>query len=364
MRRTLLFAVLITLFISSLYAVVSVVNFNGLYYPIDLLKERDISVEKAKCVKIIDENTIEVQYPDLDFTDKVTLLSIEEIEDEQAKKRIIRKNTQYLLNKEVLLSYDWAGMNDKGEILAYVWLPYSIPGDCYDLLWNEILLLNGYGEMSNDAINVFKAVLFTESYKHAREKKLGVWKNIKTEEPINFTELDKDIQEYLVMKYRDGFATKEDSTSASSTAITAYNGDFLNQLLLGMEFGMTVNEVRDNINARYVSIDRFQGSNFDTEWSYGLTFSTLSGSGENQGRSIRRLRQINYGVLGNYSSNEIFSVYSNLKTIFTNSLGEPSSENLSSNSTTWELNEERMQISIFSRSYDTVTIRYTGDLEY
>jgi hypothetical protein len=225
MKKTLFFLLQLLLISITTFASIRAYEFEGLFYPVTMLRASDIAFEEAECVTIIDENTLEVKLWGKDTTDQVTFLCISDMIDENIKAELIRKNTEFLLNKTIYLSYDWKGSNEAGEILAYVWLPHNTSIGQFKLLWNEVLLLNGYAQMNDDVIQIERAVLFAESYKHARDNKLGVWKNINTEEPLDFSELPENIQAYLIMKYIDGFDT-EDTVSSENGVKTLYKFDY------------------------------------------------------------------------------------------------------------------------------------------
>lgn len=209
------FLVLCLLLLSmTLMASIKTYEFEGLFYPITFLRASDKAMESAECVDIIDENTIEVKFEGKETTDLVTFLSISDVENEDFKSGMIQKNTEHLLDQTMYLSYDWKGSNEAGEILSYVWLPHKTPIGEFKLLWNEVLLLSGYAQMNDDVIQTERAILFAESYKHARDNKIGLWKNIDTEKPLDFSELPKNIQEYLIEKYISGFDTEDTITMA------------------------------------------------------------------------------------------------------------------------------------------------------
>ncbi len=223
MRKFLLLCLL--LLSMTLMASIKTYEFEGLFYPITFLRASDKAMESAECVDIIDENTIEVKFEGKETTDLVTFLSISDVENEDFKSGMIQKNTEHLLDQTMYLSYDWKGSNEASEILSYVWLPHKTPIGEFKLLWNEVLLLSGYAQMNDDVIQTERAILFAESYKHARDNKIGLWKNIDTEKPLDFSELPENIQVYLIKKYIEGFDT-EDTLIAAFGLETIWVGDY------------------------------------------------------------------------------------------------------------------------------------------
>lgn len=359
-KGIVIIALLLSAFV--LFAAIPVTEIEGLQYPTELFKKIDTNTETAKCVEVIDENTIKVVYKNFDEPEMVTMIGISNLEDEHARKKAIAINKNFLINKELKLSYDWQGMNKEGEILAYVWVPVSTGYDCYNLFWNIALLINGYGKLNNEPMNVFRAVFFYESYEQAREKKMGIWKTISTEEPLKFGDLHEDVQAYLIEKYHSDEEKPETTNEEETTS--SVSGSFINQLLLGLSFGMTYQETRDNIVARPTSKYLYEGTNFGHNWQYRLSFSLLSGQGENVGMKIERLRTIRYNLLGTYNNNEIFEIYSDFNELFKKEMGQPLEENNSPAYATWILPEEKLEIRLHSGDKDMIIIEYTGDLTF
>jgi len=223
-------------------------------------------------------------------------------------------------------------------------------------------LINGYGKLSNEPMNVFRAVFFYESYEQAREKKMGIWKNISTEKPLTFSELSEDVQEYLIEKYNSEEIESESTVKEETT--TSISSGFIKQLLLGLSFGMTYQEARENIVARSTSDYIYEGTNFGHNWRYELMFSLLSGQGENQGMRIQRLRTIKYSLLGSYDSTEIYNIYAEMNELLKKEIGKPLEENPSRNTAVWIIPEEKIEISLYSGSNDMMIIKYTGDLTF
>ncbi|HPJ13428.1 MAG TPA: hypothetical protein PLV00_08580, partial [Caldisericia bacterium] len=231
------------LFITNMMYSMNVILINEYLYPVDQLKKVDTAIETVRCVDIVDTNTIKVKYENLDKEVLVTFLGIEEYEDEMYSGLIIDMNKRKLVGKKLFLSYDWKARNEKDEILAYIWLPTYTEVGGYDILWNEILLLNGYGKMSSSSLRLQRSILFFQSFQYAQDNKLGIWKKIETKEPLQFAELPEEIQNYIIEKYEQGFEkTQQNATTDSATNTVATDSqtinEFLKMLMLGAEWGM------------------------------------------------------------------------------------------------------------------------------
>ena len=351
-----------------IFSAVAVTEINGLYYPTDLLKKMDSSTEKATCIEVVDENSIKVVYEHYENPEIITFIGISEIDDKTSKEKIMTINKKFLLDKEVKLSHDWQGKNEKGEILAYVWAPIYTGLDFYNILWNVTLLINGYAHISNESFNTYKSILFYESYRQAREKKMGILKDIETEKPIPFGELPVEAQEYLYMRYTEGFKTnketKTDSDTEESAQVRDINESFYNDLMVGVEWNITPAEVLEKTFLRNIAGNYYEGTVFDELWRIGFGYNSVRGSGENEGVSKLKLTSIGYSTSASYGGTEIYQLYGKLKQSFIENFGPPTSDNPADNITIWELNSKKTKIVLRAERADTISLLYTGETTF
>jgi len=362
----LLLSILVTTVIFSFIPTTSIGDFQ---YPIDMLKKTDHSLEEAHCEEVIDTNSIRVTMKNTGKKEIITFLSISEQNNQEASSTILEFNRKFLEGKDILLSYDWKSENEKDELIAYVWLPYATQVGGYTLLWNEVLLLNGYAEIDDMAVDLLKAIMFFESYEQARKRKLGIWKKIETEKPINFCELPEIAQDYLVQKYGDGFEKKEQENNDSQGVSKE---DFLDQLMLNLEWGLSPSDVREKVNAKNLSefhklIDtsgyqNCDGSNIDQIWTYSLEYKIIIGSGEKEGLEIPKLEQIEYTLKETYTDNEVFDIYTSYVSEFNNKLGLPDEHNKSENYYIWFIGNEKTLIKLSSKR-SLIYLEYRGDFQ-
>ena len=351
----------------------NVILINEYLYPVDQLKKVDTAIETVRCVDIVDTNTIKVKYENLDKEVLVTFLGIEEYEDEMYSGLIIDMNKRKLVGKKLFLSYDWKARNEKDEILAYIWLPTYTEVGGYDILWNEILLLNGYGKMSSSSLRLQRSILFFQSFQYAQDNKLGIWKKIETKEPLQFAELPEEIQNYIIEKYEQGFektqqnATTDSATNTVSTDSQTIN-EFLKMLMLGAEWGMTPGELEQSVSARQV-YNRYEGSLLEQSWNFTFLYQRINGKGENLGKSISRLDEIRYFLRGDYDSNQTFEIFEKIRDQFLMKLGDPSEVIKAENNFEWEMPEQKVRIKLYPENYDLhhsgmIYLIYTGELEF
>ncbi|HPF17902.1 MAG TPA: hypothetical protein PLN92_10015 [Thermotogota bacterium] len=359
------------LFITNMMYSMNVILINEYLYPVDQLKKVDTAIETVRCVDIVDTNTIKVKYENLDKEVLVTFLGIEEYEDEMYSGLIIDMNKRKLVGKKLFLSYDWKARNEKDEILAYIWLPTYTEVGGYDILWNEILLLNGYGEMSSSSLQLQRSILFFQSFQYAQDNKLGIWKKIETKEPLQFAELPEEIQNYIIEKYEQGFEkTQQNATTDSATNTVATDSqtinEFLKMLMLGAEWGMIPAALEQSVTARKVS-GRYEGSLLEQSWNFDFNFKTLYGEGENLGMTVRRLTSIEYRLRGDYDSNQRFEIFEKIKDQFLMKFGEASEVIKATNNYEWELPEQNVMIRLYPSNYypyGMFYINFTGELEF
>lgn len=367
-----IFILLLLAAVTVILASINVVKINDFLYPASILKQSDSSVEIVKCLQVIDENTIKVEFVNLGKEELVTFLGVAEFSENIDNSYIIQMNKNNLLDRNLSLSYDWKARNDSGEILAYVWLPTFTEVGGYDLLWNDLLLLNGYAEYDLMALELEKSILFSESYEYARDKKLGVWKHIETEKPFDFNNLPASLQAYIVDKYERGFerdVVSSDASSVSAAPDSQTTSDFLKELMVGAEWGMTPGELEQAVSVSKVD-GRYEGSLLEQSWNFYFDYEMIYGSGENKGQIKSRLNEIRYTLRGDYDNTQSFAIFEKIRDIFVTKFGEPSKINRVNNIYDWELTENSMIISLrpsYSAYYGgsvRFSFEYIGELNF
>ena len=82
-----------------------------------------------------------------------------------------------LEGKDVFLSFDWDRVDAYGRILCYVWIPTDYEGRAYNIMFNLLLISNGYGHAyTRYAFNETYMGIFIEAERHARLGGFGLWK--------------------------------------------------------------------------------------------------------------------------------------------------------------------------------------------
>jgi micrococcal nuclease len=95
---------------------------------------------------------------------------------EQFGKEASEFTRTHLEGKTVYLTYDQNRQDKYGRVLAYVWLPVEFRGETKYVLWNVVLILNGYGNAYTDfAFKEEYMEKFRELECHARKLRLGLW---------------------------------------------------------------------------------------------------------------------------------------------------------------------------------------------
>jgi len=136
--------------------------------------------EKAKVIRIIDGDTIEVSISNRSY--KIRLIGINTpestIRHEPYGKEASNYTRSKLLGKTVYLEKDVSQADKYNRLLRYVWL--SMPNSNSDSeiknkMFNAILVLNGYAQVMTVPPDVKYSNKFLEYQRIAREKKKGLW---------------------------------------------------------------------------------------------------------------------------------------------------------------------------------------------
>ena len=172
--------------------------------------------DKALCSRVVDGDTIviDIEKGAFTYSTYVRLIGVDTPESVHPKKPVeyfgkeaSEFTKKHLEGKTVYLTYDWDKQDKYGRLLAYVWLPVKVNGKIKYVLWNAVLILNGYGH----AYTVFPfkeeyMEKFQELERYAREHELGMWrKPERTEEAKTYDVRIVYIQykgkdEYIVIK--------------------------------------------------------------------------------------------------------------------------------------------------------------------
>lgn len=129
-------------------------------------------ISNVKIVRVIDGDTVEVQFPDKNKTKgKIRLIGVNTPESTTKKEYFGKEASAYtkkrLLNKTVKLEFD-AGTKDKyGRYLAYVWVGKE--------MFNETLVKNGYANVMTIQPNVKYQKKFVAGERYARQNGKGLW---------------------------------------------------------------------------------------------------------------------------------------------------------------------------------------------
>lgn len=105
---------------------------------------------------------------------------------------------RHLLNSTVLLELDVRPYDERNNLLAYIWLGWPVTdkteGELRKLMFNAILILDGYARVATAPPNVKYAEYFAEFEETARAMGVGLWQNQKLE--------DSDVIVYVTPKGR------------------------------------------------------------------------------------------------------------------------------------------------------------------
>ena len=171
----------------------------GMFYPNDLVFRMPGVVEEAVCLEVIDGKTIEVKYTGLVEEEKtVELIGVDVSQFGSDAKTLLEK---LIKGKTVYLSYDWEGESD-GKVKAYVWRYFPNLSGGYHLMVNAILLANGYAVIDTEEyITTKMSAMLYETSDTAMKNKYGELKRFASEKPLKYSELEKEMKDYLYKYY-------------------------------------------------------------------------------------------------------------------------------------------------------------------
>jgi len=171
----------------------------GMFYPNDLVFRMPGVVEEAVCLEVIDGKTIEVRYTGLVEEEKtVELIGVDVSQFGSDAKTLLEK---LIKGKTVYLSYDWEGESD-GKVKAYVWRYFPNLSGGYHLMVNAILLANGYAVIDTEEyITTKMSAMLYETSDTAMKNKYGELKRFASEKPLKYSELEKEMKDYLYKYY-------------------------------------------------------------------------------------------------------------------------------------------------------------------
>jgi len=135
----------------------------------EIKEETKTKESKIKVVKVIDGDTIElengqkVRYIGIDTPELVHPSKPVECFAKEAQE----KNKELVLGKEVWLEKDISETDKYGRLLRYVWVN--------DILVNEVLVQEGYAQVSTYPPDVKYQERFLEAQRKAREENKGLW---------------------------------------------------------------------------------------------------------------------------------------------------------------------------------------------
>jgi len=139
------------------------------------------SYDHAEVFKVVDGDTIHVTIGQLSTS--VRMIGLDTPETVHPKKPVEyfgREASNFakkvLTAREVKLSYDWNKRVIYDRFLAYVWIPVEYDDSTKHVLFNLLVIINGYGHayldfpFNEEYMNIFK-----EAQEYARENSLGLW---------------------------------------------------------------------------------------------------------------------------------------------------------------------------------------------
>lgn len=148
------------------------VKWDGSTQTITITSQPAINRVVAQVIRVIDGDTIEVQLNGK--TEKVRLIGVDTPEtvhpvigEEPYGKAASNFTKSQLEGKQVTLEFDVQERDQYGRLLAYVWLN--------DQLFNEVLVREGYAQVSTFPPNVKYVDRFTAAQREAREAGRGLW---------------------------------------------------------------------------------------------------------------------------------------------------------------------------------------------
>ncbi len=174
--------------------------FDGYYWDVVLSNMKPLfTPEEGVITEIFDPVTFEIALKKpVSKTVKISLIGLTlSLFNNSEKEEALQFVGSHLKGKTVFLSYDWQGKNENGIVPAYLWLPVVKPGKYYYVLWNLVMIMNGYAALSEISFRTDYLAIFQDLYLMAMENKLGLLKNWDTEKPIGWDEIPKEYQSTL-----------------------------------------------------------------------------------------------------------------------------------------------------------------------
>ncbi|HPH11494.1 MAG TPA: hypothetical protein PKW59_11555 [Thermotogota bacterium] len=189
------------LLLSTIFAVnYMLLPFDGYYWDTALSKLKPVfTPEEGIVTNVIDAKTLEIDLINpFQKKIKVSLIGVNlSLFEEEEKADSLLFTKQNLEGKKVSLSYDWKGKDEEGNILAYIWLPVPKPGKLFYVLWNSVLIMNGFATISEEPFRVDYLGIFQDLYMMALENKYGLFKKWNTQKPTGWEEIPMQMQTTL-----------------------------------------------------------------------------------------------------------------------------------------------------------------------
>lgn len=172
----LIVAVFFVIFSAIAFAL-SLVIVNSFLYDFDFFDDPATS-DEAFCSRVVNGDTIVIN--DGVYVRLIGVNTPETVHPskpvEQFGKEASEFTRTHLEGKTVYLTYDQNRQDKYGRLLAYVWLPVEFRGETKYVLWNAVLILNGYGNVYTDfAFKEEYMEKFRELECYARKLRLGLW---------------------------------------------------------------------------------------------------------------------------------------------------------------------------------------------
>lgn len=187
MRRlfVLLFVVICVLVTAMTPIKVNIEGIEAIYYEEYLaLFNSELSYDDVLISSIMDGDTFTmIRHKSLNFIELLRLIGVDAPNSEDSDEKLEYFGNEaadfarsILENRKYALSYDQTPMDTYGRILAYVWVPAIFEGNEYKILFNLLLITNGYGHAYT--IYPFEdkyMEIFIEAERIARIDKQGLW---------------------------------------------------------------------------------------------------------------------------------------------------------------------------------------------
>lgn len=198
----------------------------------------EVNFEAAKVVRTIDGDTIEVNV-DNGETEKIRLIGIDTPESTTSHEPYGSEASDFtnksLTGKTVYIEKDVSDRDRYGRLLRIVWLerPVSISeSDIRSKMFNAILVLKGYAQVSTYPPDVKYSEYFTRFTKEAREADVGLW-SIKSE---------KTPTPQLTLKPSPTKSTVSDKTEGKIKGNISSSGEKIYHLPGGAYYDRTIAE--------------------------------------------------------------------------------------------------------------------------